>query len=44
MNGTAQYWDLVANKGIDRAILARLQRKTSLSGAMLKEIYEEIEE
>jgi hypothetical protein len=44
MSGTAQYWDLVANKGIDRAILARLQKKTSLSGAMLKEIYEEIEE
>lgn len=43
MNGIAQYWDLVANKGIDRAILSRLQKKTSLSGAMLKEIYEEID-
>ncbi len=44
MAGPAQYWDIVANKGIDRAILRRLSSKASLSSAVLQQAIEEIED
>jgi len=44
MRGTAQYWDLIAKQGRDRAIIKRFQERERFTSFVLDDFLEEIDE